>query len=323
MKKARVYLLAIAAIFALSTSAAAAVVYEPFEWYTVSVGSAPGAIGWAPGRVFVANTGSGTVSVIDELTGDVVRTTPVGPAPHGIAVNLVTSRVYVAIGESNKVAVLNSITGNLIGQFTIPQCTGPTGPWGITAHPLTNVVYVGCYSANVLVALDGTTGAILKAVPTGGGPLGVVVDPVTNLVYLGQIGERAIRVLEGSTLLTVTSITRDISAGIWGLALDPVTHRVFAANYLTGTVQTIVGTRVISTTGGFSGPEWIAFDPVRQRVWVPEFNAGNRVTALDTLTGAITPVLISGSKPTSVAVNPAGLVYSGNFGNLSVSVIFS
>ncbi|MGH2829919.1 MAG: hypothetical protein ACRDJM_05500 [Actinomycetota bacterium] len=326
MRKARtVFTLtaALAALFAWSGSAQA-IILDPVEINTIPVGSAPGAVAHYPdaGRVFVGNTGSGTVSVIDEYGGFVIRDVAVGPAPHGIAVDRQLSRVYVAIGESNQVVVLNAVNGQRLATFVVPQCTGPTGPWGIDVHPGTGTVYVACYSASQVVALNGLTGAILKAVPAfpNGGALGVVVDAATNRVYVSQFGAPEIRILDAATLEIAGRVTGGIRAGVWGLALDPITHRVAAANFFDGTIQIISGQRVVNTRGGFSGPEWIAFDSLRDRVWIPE-NTANRVTAWDLLTGRVIRVPISGTRPTAVAVNPAGFVYSANFGTLNVSVI--
>ncbi|GAC1418721.1 MAG: hypothetical protein NVSMB57_13290 [Actinomycetota bacterium] len=321
--RATIFALGILAVVALATPASAVSVTTPYELYTTPVQSAPAAVAWSPGTatVFVANTGSGTVSVIDELAGGTVENIYVGPAPQGIVVDSVHQRVYVALGETNKVAALDAYSGRVLYYIGIAQCTGPTGPWGLAVNPATDTLYVACYSANTLVSITGSTGRLIKAVPTGGGPLGLALDPVTNQLYVGQIGESEIRVLDGTTLLTTSSIRRGIFPGIWGLALDPITHRVFAANYTRGTVQVILASRVLSTYSGFSGPEWIGYDAVRGRVWIPEFNAG-RVTGLDPLNGDVTPVAVHGTKPAAVDVNPAlGIVYSANFGTLNVSAI--
>ncbi|HVL89200.1 MAG TPA: YncE family protein, partial [Actinomycetota bacterium] len=260
------------------------------------------------------------ISVIDERTDRVIATTQVGPAPHGIVVDSLRGRVYVAVGETSQVAVLDSRTGSIAqAPFAIPGCTGATGPWGMDLNPVTNVLYVACYSANVIVALNAATGTLIRSVATGSGPLGVAVDAAANRVYLGMHGERSIRVLDGLTLATAASIPAE--PGVWGLAFDDVRGRLFAANYLTGTVTFIRGTTVTNVYAGFSGPEWISYDPVSNMIWIPEFKAGNRVTGLDARTGQILPVLISGSKPTATAATPAGRVYSANFGTLNVSVI--
>ncbi|HEX9695066.1 MAG TPA: YncE family protein [Actinomycetota bacterium] len=315
-------LMSVLVLAALAPSPARALLGTPQEIESVGVGSAPGAVAHDPltRRVFVGNTGSGTVSTIDERTLRVVATTSVGPAPHGLVVDPLRGRVYVAVGETNRVAILNSRTGAVAqAPIVIPQCTGPTGAWGMAHNPVTNILYVACYSANVLVSLNASSGTLIRAVGTGGGPLGLAVDPVTNRVWLGMIGEQSIRVLDGATLATTGSVPTP--AGVWGLAFDSIRGRVFAANFLTGTITVIRGTSVLSVYGGFSGPEWISFDPVSNMVWVPEFTSPSRVSGLDARTGLVTPVAISGSKPTATTATPTGRVYSANFGNLSVSVI--
>jgi YVTN family beta-propeller protein len=322
MAKARALLL-FAIAFVLLAAGPAHGIFVPREVDVIPVQSAPGAIGEssALGRLYVGNTGSGTVSIIDEASRKVIGTTSVGPAPHGIAVNNSSGRVYVAIGESNYVAVLNAASGAVIANFVIPQCTGPTGPWGIAVHPATGVVYVACYSAGRLVALNGTSGAILGSVTTAGGPLGVAVDPGQNLVYLGHFGSPEIRVLDAATLATTSRITKDVDVQTWGIAVDPVTHRLFVANFLRGTVSAFLNGKRIMFAAGLAGPEWISVDSSRDRVWVPEFNAIHRVSAVDGTTGIVFPVAISGSNPTATAVNPMGVAYSTNMQSLNVSVI--
>lgn len=322
MSKVRLLAVPMLVFVLFAATPAGALLGTPREVATVRVGSAPGAIAHDPvtRRVFVGNSGSGTVSTIDERTRRVIATTSVGPAPHGLVVDPLRGRVYVAVGETNQVAILDSRTGSVAqAPIAIPQCIGATGAWGMAHNPLTNILYVACYSANVVVSVNASTGTLLRSVGTGGGPLGLAIDPQTGRLYLGMIGERSIRVLDALTLATTANITTD--AGVWGLAFDAVRGRVFAANYLTGTITVIRGTTVTNVYGGFNKPEWISFDPVSNTVWIPEFGAGNRVTGLDARTGQVTPVLISGSKPTATTATPAGRVYSANFGTLDVSVI--
>lgn len=321
MIKARLFVVSAFVVAGLMPFAAHALPGSPVEIATVRVGSAPGAVAHDPitRRVFVGNTGSGTVSTIDERTQKVVATAFVGPAPHGLVVDPLRRRVYVAVGETNQVAILDSLTGSVAqAPIVIPQCTGPTGAWGMALNPIGNVLYVACYSANVVVSLDAASGTLIRSVATGGGPLGMAYDVASNRLYVGMIGERSIRIMNGTSLATAGSVPVD--AGVWGLAADPIRGRIFAANYLTGTITVIRGTTVQNVFGGFTGPEWISFDPVSNMVWVPETNA-NRVSGVDVVTGTVTPVAISGTKPVATTATPRGRVYSANFGSLSVSII--
>ena len=76
---------------------------------TVPVGSVPRNVGVndKTNRAYVANFGSGTVSVIDGSTNTVVATVSVGSFPEGVGVNDKTNRAYVANTVSGTVTVIS------------------------------------------------------------------------------------------------------------------------------------------------------------------------------------------------------------------------
>jgi DNA-binding beta-propeller fold protein YncE len=311
-----------------------AIIVFPEEIGLMAAGSAPGAVAVHPilPLVYVANTGDGTLTTLNSFTGDEVNTVstlgglapPGGAAPHGIAVNPILNRVYVANGESNFVSIHSAFTGDVIqAPINIPNCRvgGGTGPWGIAAHPITGLVYVACESGRTLWAINGITGVGTRSLVTPGfAPLGVALNPLTNLVYVGYAGSHWIDVFDGATLARVSRIG-SLTGGSWGVAVDPITSRVAVANLLDGSLSIFAGGRLLCRTD-MARPEWIAFDSIRNRVWVPE-NTADRVTAVDALTCATVEVAISGSRPTAVAVEPVtGIAYSSNFGSADVSQIF-
>jgi len=65
---------------------------------TIPVGGVPAgiAVDWKTNRIYVANRGDGTVSVINGQTNAVVATIPVGLRPGGVTVNWRINRAYVA-----------------------------------------------------------------------------------------------------------------------------------------------------------------------------------------------------------------------------------
>ncbi|MGN6505916.1 MAG: bifunctional YncE family protein/alkaline phosphatase family protein [Tepidisphaeraceae bacterium] len=84
--------------------------------FKVKVGSHPAAVEWSSdGRVFVANAGGDTVSVVDAHSGRVMETIrtsldfqiPVGSTPLAMAVDRVGKRLYVANADNNDVAVVD------------------------------------------------------------------------------------------------------------------------------------------------------------------------------------------------------------------------
>ncbi|WP_420081216.1 YncE family protein [Streptomyces sp. JL4002] len=86
----------------------------------------------APGRVYVANLHSDTVSVVDPRTGTVTDTVPVGDTPNGLAVAPDGSRVHVADFGSDTLSVIDTRTATTLR--TVPVGSGPTGV-ATTPHP--------------------------------------------------------------------------------------------------------------------------------------------------------------------------------------------
>jgi YVTN family beta-propeller protein len=62
-------------------------------------------------RVFVANRGSGTVSVLDLKTGTLLRSVAVGKSPIAVVMDRVGDRAFVVNHDSNTVSVLDASIG--------------------------------------------------------------------------------------------------------------------------------------------------------------------------------------------------------------------
>ncbi|MET7930684.1 YncE family protein, partial [Streptomyces sp. NPDC005349] len=78
-------------------------------------------------RLYVANGGSGTVSVIDTRTNAFVGPPiHVGKGPAGVAVDSVRGRAYVANSGSGTVSVINTKTNTVVGS-PIHVGKGPAG----------------------------------------------------------------------------------------------------------------------------------------------------------------------------------------------------
>lgn len=86
----------------------------------VAVGDEPNNLAIAAnGTIYVANTVSGTVSVINGPTREIVRTILVGTEPYGIALTPNGKKLYVANARSNDVSVIDTATNSVLR--TIPN----------------------------------------------------------------------------------------------------------------------------------------------------------------------------------------------------------
>jgi YVTN family beta-propeller protein len=165
---------------------------------TIPVGISPVALAVDPaaGTVYVVNfTGGpgdsdgegtdGTVSMIDEATGTVTGTIPVGYEPAGVAVDAAAGAVYVTgSGDcdssgcfSGGVSVIDVATGTVTG--TIPV---GGSPGAVAVDPGTRTIYV-TNSGAVSVA-DAATGTVTATIAVGGSPGAVAVDPGTHTAYV-------------------------------------------------------------------------------------------------------------------------------------------
>ena len=104
---------------------------------SIGVGPAPYAMAVNPvtRKIYVANSGSSTVSVIDPATNTVTATVTVGAGPDAVAVNPVTEQVYVANGGGTTVSVIDGATNAVTATVTVG-----TQPEAVAVNPVTGQV---------------------------------------------------------------------------------------------------------------------------------------------------------------------------------------
>lgn len=70
-------------------------------------------------RVYVANSGEDSVSVVDASRGEVLAEIPVGKEPHHVLVSPDGERLYVADNASGRLAVLDPSTGEVLDRLPV------------------------------------------------------------------------------------------------------------------------------------------------------------------------------------------------------------
>ena len=147
----------------------------------ISVGSSPSALAVSADgkRLYVANTGSGTVSVINTTNFQRIDANPsnifstdisVGSSPSALALGT-DGRVYVANRGSNTVSVIDTVTNTLVD--TNPNATG------------TNPISVGTSPSALALGADGR----LYVANTGSGTVSVINTDsysITNPITVGS-----------------------------------------------------------------------------------------------------------------------------------------
>jgi YVTN family beta-propeller protein len=114
----------------------------------ILVGAEPQCVAITPDglKVYVTNMGSGTVSVINAVTGQVFRVIPVGTEPFGCALTPDGTKLYVANFSSDTVSVINTVTDTLARTIALPA-SNPK-PRGV-ASTASGKVYVTSFLAKL------------------------------------------------------------------------------------------------------------------------------------------------------------------------------
>ena len=125
---------------------------------TISVGVRPWGVALDPdGVMYVTNEISGSVSAIEETTGQVIATIPVGHLPQGIAVDPATNRIFVANYGSDSVSVISGTSNTVITTLT----NVGNGPNTVAYFQRGHEMWVGnLMSSDVDRILDPPTGHI-------------------------------------------------------------------------------------------------------------------------------------------------------------------
>ena len=234
-----------------------------------SVGKDPESIAVNPAtnRVYVANSGSNSVTVIDGATNAVVGSPiPVGVGPIGIAVNPSTNRVYVvnfnSTADHGSVTVVDGSTNAVIGA---PVTVG-AHPLSAAVNPVINRIYVADGLGRNVSEIDGATNTVIgNLFPIDSGSGNVAVNPDNNRIYVvGQQGN-AVTVIDGATNAVVGTPVK-VQDAAEGIAVNPVTGRVYVATQDNSTVDVIgvpfsvtpsttsPGTAVTTTWSSLFGP---------------------------------------------------------------------
>ena len=173
-----------------------------------------------PAFAYVANQGSGTLSVIDPVTHEVSGAIPVGSIPLGLAADPGLRRLYVTDASDGNLRVVDADTGQVTA--AVPVGAGAGFPAVNTNNQL---VYVPAAGGSVAV-VNGFSNQLLSAVPVGGNPTAATVNPRTNLVYVAN-GTSTVPVINSNTNAIFAEVPLPAGLDARSLAADPCDNNIF------------------------------------------------------------------------------------------------
>lgn len=186
--------------------------------------------------VFVANSNSGTVSVIQTShistsQDDVICTVNIGGELGGMALDRDNKALWVVSSSTNKAAKLDLSDMDNIQTTTISVGDNPRG---VAVFRDGETVFVTNADDDTVTVIS-NGGA--STIDVGDSPGGIVAGRYNDYVYVANEGDGAISVIDGEELEVVKTIT--VGSGPCALALASWGSYLYAANQADGTVSII------------------------------------------------------------------------------------
>ena len=299
-----------------------------------------------PQRVYVPNSGAGTVDVINPLTYKVVDHFRVGQIPHHIAPAWDMSALYVDNEGSSSLTVLNIHTGKPSGQISIPypynlyftpdgtkaidvverlqriefrdwrhgwKLLGTVGiPWPGADHMDFSAdgsyLMISTEYSGVVAKVDVNKMRLTGYVNVGGLPIDVKLSPDGTVFYVTNQGTMGVSIIDPVAMKVIKFIPT--GKGAHGLYVSRDTKSLYVSNRLEGSISVIsFATRKVVAKWWIPGggsPDMLQLNPDGTRLWASG-RYNATVYVFDTTTGKVVAKI-------PVGTQDHGLTYFPNVG---------
>jgi YVTN family beta-propeller protein len=311
----------------------AATTNVPSPWLnyskSISVGTNPTAeVVGADGRLYVANTGSNTVSVINTVTGKRIDANPswfsqdisVGTAPTALALSPDGARLYVANSGSGTVSVINTTGYTRVDanpSTTSKDITVGTAPSAL-AVGADGRLYVANKGSDSVSVVDPTTFGVTDTIGVGDQPTALALG--TGKAYVANQGSNAISVIDTSTL-GVTGVAVGSSPTALALGAGGKLH-VASQDGTLSTIDTATNSVLPGAIAVGPSPSSVAVSADGSVAYVA--NGNDTVSVINTATSAVVSTVRFDTDATgghAVAVAPNGAVYVTDATDRTVRVL--
>jgi YVTN family beta-propeller protein/VCBS repeat-containing protein len=334
-----------------SSTALVSVYISPIRFESqaaIAVGTTPSATVIGPdGRMWVANTGSNTVSVINTATGQLIdanssaysKSIAVGSSPSALALSADGKRLYVANTGGGTVSVVDTATYQRIDanpSYWSKDIKVGSAPAAL-ALGSDGRLYVANRASNTVSVIDTATNKLLDTNPTLAGTQSIPVGTTPSALalsgtqlYVANRGANTVSVINTSSYTLAATITVESQPST--VALGPG-DRLYVVNTGSATVSVIntatntavdtnpnvVGTNAISVG---TAPTSVAFSPNGAFAYVA--NANDTVSVIDTTTNTVLRTVAIDTDTTgghAIAVSPNGTIYVTDAADKTVRVL--
>ncbi len=227
-------------------------------------------------KLYVADYGSGLVTVLNAETYAQIKTIAVGMYPRalGIFASAGRTRIYVANRGSATVSIID-------GDTDLVVATVPTGsaPKAIAVDQSTGYAYVTNEESNSVTVIDDTD-HVVATVAVGARPIGIAVDETAGRVFVANYASNTVSVVRTSDFSHEATLT--VGTSPWAIAFDRGDGKAFVTNYNSNSTSVIDSSLAVTTVPCGTNPYALAIDEGASphKTYVGNWNSDN-VTVID------------------------------------------
>lgn len=152
-------------------------------------------------KLYTANIGSGTSTVIDLTAGKVVAQIPTGAGCEGIDVTPDGTQVWTTNREADTVSVIETATDKVVA--TLPARGFPIR---VKITPDGKRALVSCAQANELAVYDVPARKEIKRIPVGAVPVGILIEPDGDQAWVACTAANTVARFDLKTLESVGQV---------------------------------------------------------------------------------------------------------------------
>lgn len=265
--------------------------------------------------LYVTNSYSNNVTVINSFSGSSVANISVGEQPEGITYVPYNHDIYVENEKSQNISIISSTSNNVIGTIAVPG-----NPLFSAFDSLSGTLWVSGYNEGGLLWIINVTAGVIQSTITlypDSNPYGLTFDPANGYMYVADNNLNQVYVISSSG-----EIVSNIGAGQspYAIAFDPLNQRIYVTDNdfnskIQGhssesnvTIINAVTNKFVANVVPGHNPEGIAFDPVNGYIYIA--NSGNETTGNISVLNPNTNTIIANLSTRITTQNyPSAVVY--------------
>ena len=260
-----------------------------------AVGSEPVsvAINSDTNRIYVTNSGSGNVSVIDGNTDEVVATVPVGDLPYTITVNRASNKIYVSRTFSDVTVIIDGTTN-------VPTTVKAGVGDAVAAESLDNSTYMTSFESPRVVVFEGPDHRT-SIIETPNHMWAMAGNLTAKKLYAVSEGASKVTIIDGNSHTAKEVRAGDIPCAV---AVDESSGKAYVPNFRSGDISVIDGAtdEVVASVKVGPKPQAIAVDSSNHKVYVASMH-DRAVTVVDGTSNAVLGTVKLQKPPFAIAVN--------------------